>query len=127
MNPTSPLPSTGDPRTPSPQLRTKLNAVHAGPSPPPVPLKELMPSRLDPLNPSLSNNSSPAPCKTMDAMVDSWTTLSLGLPKETPSNSRLPTHTPPEEDKEDHAKLINPRVSVPSLDIKVSPPDLPPK
>merc|ERR1712195_355801 len=63
----------------------------------------LMPSRPDPSNPSLSNNSLLAPCKTVDAMEDSWTPPSSGLPKETPSSSSQPTHTPPEEDKEDLA------------------------
>merc|ERR1712166_735655 len=114
MNPTSPLPSTGDPRTPSPQLRTKLNAVHAGPSPPPVPLKELMPSRLDPLNPSLSNNSSPAPSKTMLSMVDSWTTLS-NTSRPLHSSSNLTTHTPPDPEEFPAAATPKPEESVPSL------------
>merc|ERR1711998_645776 len=92
------LPSTGDHTMPSPQLRTKDNVDHAGLSPPLVPLKVLMPSNLDPSNPSLSNNSSPAPNKPTDAMVDSWTTLSnisnLLVPLSNPH-----THTPPDKEE----------------------------
>merc|ERR1712166_1586215 len=125
-NPPTPPPSTGDPRTLLPQSRTKLNAVHAGLSPPPVPLKALMPSRADPLNPSLSNNSSPAPSKTLDVTEDSWTTLSntSSLPH---SSSKPTTHTPPEPEEFLHALTTNPRVSVPSLLSLMSPEDPPPK
>merc|ERR1711990_552853 len=124
--PTTP-PSTGEPRTPLPQLRTKLNAVHAGLSPPPVPSKVLMPSRPEPSNPSLSNNSSPAPNKTTDAMVDSWTTLSPTLPQETHSSSKLPTHTLPDPEELPPAHTANPEVSVPSLPTTTFPLDPNPK
>merc|ERR1712127_932805 len=100
--------------------RSKDNAVHAGLSPPPVPLKEPISSRTDPSNPSLSNNSLPAPPKTMDAMEDSWATLS-NTSRPTHLSSRLPTHTPPDLEDKDHAPTPNPRVSVPSLDSKMSP------
>ena len=49
--------STGLPREPSPQSRTRDNAVHAGLSPPLVPLRELCSSPPVSSNPSLSNNS----------------------------------------------------------------------
>merc|ERR1712127_1021147 len=106
--------------------RTKNNAVHAGPSPPPLPLKELMPSRLEPLNPSLSNNSSPAPSKTVDAMVDSWTTLS-NTSRPLHSSSRPPTHTLPELEELLPAAIRNPPVLVPSPLSTMSNKDLPPK
>jgi len=77
----------------SPLLRTKDNADHAGPSPPLVLLKVPTSSPLEILFPSPSNNSSPAPLKTVDAMVDSWTTLSL-TPDPTHWSLNPNTHTP---------------------------------
>merc|ERR1711990_1017804 len=117
--PTMP-PSTGEARTLLPQLRTKLNAVHAGLSPPPVPSKVLMPSRLDPSNPSLSNNSSLAPSKTLDAMVDSWTMLSCTLLLETHSSSSQAIHTLPELEELPPANTANPEVLVPFPDTEMS-------
>merc|ERR1711990_363273 len=83
----------------------------------------LMPSRLDPSNPSLSNNSSPAPSKTLDAMVDSWTTLSCTLLTETPSSSSLTTYTPPDTERLPPANTTNPRVLVPLPDTEMLPKD----
>merc|ERR1711990_377469 len=106
--PTSLIPSTGEPRVPSPQLRTRDNADHAGLSPLLVPLRELCSSPLEPSNPTLSNNSLTAPSKTPVATVDSWTTLSNTL-RPTHSSLRLSTHTL--EDK-DTAPTMPPRDKV---------------
>merc|ERR1711976_1012334 len=73
--------------------RTKLNAVPAGPSPPPVPWRVL--TSLPPaiLSPSLRSNSSNALPSTPVATVVSWTTLS-NTPRRPPWSLRMPTPTP---------------------------------
>merc|ERR1712127_900498 len=90
--PTSLTPSTGSPRVPSPQSRTKDNAVHAGLSPPPVPSRVLNSLPLELSNPSPSNNSSTATKLTKVATVVSWTTLS-NTSRNPHSCSRLTIHT----------------------------------
>merc|ERR1712032_854849 len=109
--------STGEPRVPSPQLRTRDNADHAGLSPPPVPLRELCSFPLDNSNLTLSNNSLTAPSRTTVATEVSWTTPSntLRLPH---SCSRLTTHT---REETDTAPTLPPRVLVRSRDSRMSP------
>lgn len=87
-------PSTGDQLVLLPQLRTKDHAVHAGPSPPLVLLKELTLLPLDHWSHSQSNNSLIAQRRTEISvvMVVLWTTLSPIL-KRTRLNSNQPTHT----------------------------------
>merc|ERR1711957_493878 len=87
-------PSTGEPRVPSTQLRTKLNADHAGLSPPPSPTRVLTSSRLESSSLFPSKNSSPATPTPWVATVDFNPTLSdTSSPTDkTPSPT---THTAP--------------------------------
>lgn len=79
---------------PSPQLRTKDHAVHAGPSQQLVLLKVLTLLPLEVLSPSQSNNSLIAQRSTeiSAAMVVLWTMPSPIL-KPTRSKPKVPTHT----------------------------------
>merc|ERR1712167_365097 len=103
---TSLTPRTGEPRVPSPQLRTRDNADHAGPSPPLVPLRVPCSTSTAHSTPSLSNNWLTAPRKTTVAMVDSWTMLSCTL-RTSHLCSRLTMHTTPEREL---ANMSPPRV-----------------
>merc|ERR1711871_25791 len=99
-----PTPSTGPPREPSPQSRTKDSADRAGPSPPPVPSR--VPTRLlaETSSLSLSKTSSPAIRSTTDARAVSWTTPSNGSNRTEESAPKLTTHTPLEPDHPERAR-----------------------
>merc|ERR1712127_858659 len=92
MNPSKPLPLTGELKELSTQFKTKDNAVPAGPSPPLLLWRVLTSSRLDPFSNLLNLNLLIAPSKTVDAMVDLRLLLSLMLCK-TQWSLKLLTHT----------------------------------
>jgi len=94
MNPSWPLPWTGVKEVPSPQLRTKVNADHAGPSHPLELLRVLISTLLMSFSHSQSNNLLTAPLKTTLAMVVWWTTPSC-MPWLIQCSSREITHMLP--------------------------------
>ena len=84
---------TGDPSELSTQLRTKLNAVHAGLSQPLLPWNPLNSSkRVESSNLSLNKSSSPAIPPPTDAVVDGNPTVWNTLPN-TVKSPRLNIHT----------------------------------
>ena len=89
------LQSTGPPKEPSLQLKTKDNVDHAGLSPPLVQLKELNSLPLEHLSHSQNNNSLIAqhPSEIWVAMVVWWIMVSHTLSK-IHLNSNLTIHTP---------------------------------
>jgi len=91
--PTLPTMSTGETMEPSPELRTRDNADHAGHSPPLVPLKVLTSSLQETSSPSQSNNLLTAPPPTVAAMVVTWELLSP-TPRMPLSGLKIPIPTP---------------------------------
>jgi len=83
---------TGETPVLSPQLRTKVNVVPAGLSPPPAPWKVHTKLRLALFFPYPNNNWSTAPSSTLDATVETQSGLTT-TPKITHLSSRLTTHT----------------------------------
>merc|ERR1719313_752554 len=114
--PTLPPASTGSPRVPSLESRTRVNADHAGLSPPPVPSRDPCSSPPEPSSPTLSSSSSIAPSKTAAAMVVSWTTPSSTL---SPTHSCLSPSTHTRADRE-LASSFRPKVRVSSSPSRMS-------
>merc|ERR1711935_60428 len=114
----SPPKSTGSPRVPLPQSRTRDNVDHAGLSPPLEPSRVLCKSHQELFSPSLSNNLLTAPSRTQDVTEDSWTSLSSTLRKHH-SCSRPTTHTLVRMER--HANMSHPRESVRLLPPRMSP------
>merc|ERR1711997_181140 len=109
----TPTPLTGSPLEPSPQSRTRDNADHAGPSPPPEPSRVPTRSPLEPFFPSLSSKSSTAltsstDTQALDAMVETnplpsnisrptrpnWNPSTHTLPRTEPAHTRKPLPPP---------------------------------
>lgn len=92
-------PSTGALLEPSPQSRIKVNAVHAGHSPPPELLKENISSRLATFCLSQSNNSSIVLPKLLDSettvATEDGNTRHSATGKLMQPNLRKLTHTTP--------------------------------
>jgi len=130
MKSTSQRPRTGEPSELLTQLRTKLNAVHAGLSQPLPPWNLLNSSkRVENSNPFPNKSSSPATPLPTDAVVDGNPTVWNTLPP-TVKLPRLSTHTPQEKDNPEPAKRKEPQLlssprSTPSKD-GLPPPSLPP-
>jgi len=106
-----------------PPSRTKVNAVHAGLSPPLEPLKVPMPSRLVTSSHSQNNNSLTAQpaLATKVVTVVLWTMVS-SMPKRTSLNQNLTTHTLL---KTANASSTPQRVRSQSLDTRMSPQEAP--
>lgn len=85
MIPTSRMPSTGEQRVESPQLKTKADAVHAGPSVRLLPWRTPISEKLDTLTLFQSNNLSHAQRVIMVAEVDGNLQLLI---------ISIPTHKP---------------------------------
>lgn len=116
-------PRTGEPRVLLTPSRTKLNAVHAGPSLPLALLRELTSSSQEPFFLSPSKRSSPAIPLPTDAPVDGNPTLSSTLRPNFKNSSPL-THTPQDLDNPDHANMMPPRVKLTLLLTPTSQPTL---
>lgn len=119
-----PMVLTGETQEPSPVLRTKAHAVHAGHSVPLVPLKVSTRSRPDHWSHSQNNNSLIAPPPTWAAMVDGHTKPCNTLLTHTPSNLSQTTHT---RERTVLALIHHPRARLPSPDqaTRQSPPTVP--
>merc|ERR1712127_699431 len=115
------LRSTGEPRAPSTQSRTKLNAVHAGLSPPPAPSRVLISSSPESSSPSPSKKSSPATRPLTDVKADGNPTPSPTLSL-TFKSSRPLIHMPLDTDKPAPANMMPPRVPSKLLPTKTSQP-----
>merc|ERR1711865_157412 len=99
-------------------MGTRDNVDHAGLSPPLEPSRVPCSPQLANSSPSPSNNLLTAPSRTLDARVDSWTTLSSTL-RPHHSCSSLSTHTLPRT--VESASTLPPRESVKLPPSRMSP------